>query len=68
MRYKKSTLKRGCFLKTNPNFNTNAPPFEVRGCKSSLGGAFLGYGGANKLLQIIGRTIKLHLIIFVIFL
>jgi hypothetical protein len=20
-------------LKTNPNFNTNAPPFEVRGCK-----------------------------------
>ena len=28
------------FLKTNPNFNTNAPPFEVRGCKVSLGGAF----------------------------
>ena len=21
------------FLKTNPNFNTKAPPFEVRGCK-----------------------------------
>ena len=21
-------------LKTNPNFNTNAPPFVVRGCKS----------------------------------
>ena len=27
-------------LKTNPNFNTNAPPFEVRGCKVILGGAF----------------------------
>ena len=26
-------------LKTNPNFNTNAPPFEVRGCIFSLGGA-----------------------------
>ena len=28
------------FLKTNPNFNTNAPPFEVRGRKVLLGGAF----------------------------
>ena len=27
-------------LKTNPNFNTNAPPFEVRGSKVILGGAF----------------------------
>ena len=26
------------FLKTNPNFNTNAPPFEVRGCKVILDG------------------------------
>ncbi len=48
-------------LKTDPNFDTNAPPFEIRGCKAIL-------GGANKLLQIIGRTIKLHFIIFVIFL
>lgn len=32
------------FLKTNPNFNTNAPPFEVMGCKFILGGAFLGQG------------------------
>lgn len=31
-------------MKTNPNFNTNAPPFEVRGCKVILGGAFLGQG------------------------
>ena len=31
-------------LKTNPNFNTNVPPFEVRGCKVILGGAFLGQG------------------------
>ena len=30
------------YLKTNPNFNTNASPFEVRGCKIILGGAFLG--------------------------
>ena len=34
-------------MKTNPNFNTNEPPFEVRGCKVILGGAFLGQGGAN---------------------
>ena len=58
----------GPCLKTNPNFNTNAPSFEVRGCKVILGGAFYAEGGANKLLQIIGRTIKLHFIIFVIFL
>ena len=31
-------------MKTNPNFDTNAPPFEVRECKVILGGAF-----ANKL-------------------
>ena len=35
------------FLKTNPNFNTNAPPFEIRGCKVILGGAFSCQGGAN---------------------
>lgn len=35
------------FLKTNPNFNTNAPPFEIRGCKVILGGAFLSKGGAK---------------------
>ena len=34
-------------MKTNPNFNTNAPPFEVRGCKVILGGAFSCQGGAN---------------------
>ena len=27
------------FLKTNPNFDTNVPPFEARGCKDILGGA-----------------------------
>ena len=32
------------FLGTDPNFNTNAPPFGVRGCKVNLGGAFLGQG------------------------
>ena len=31
-------------LKTNPNFNTNAPPFEVRGCKVILVDAFSGQG------------------------
>ena len=37
-----------CFaLKTDPNFDTNAPPFDVRGCKVILGGAFLSQGGAN---------------------
>ena len=35
------------FLKTNPYFDTNAPPFEVRGCRVVLGGAFLGQGGAK---------------------
>ena len=34
-------------MKTNPNFNTNAPPFEVRGSKVVLGGAFFSQGGAN---------------------
>ena len=34
-------------LKTNPNFDTNAPPFEVRGCKVILGGAFYAGGGVN---------------------
>ena len=33
------------FLKTNPNYNTNAPPFEVRGCKVISGGAFVIRGG-----------------------
>lgn len=28
-------------LDDSPNFNTNAPPFEVRGCKVILGGAYL---------------------------
>ena len=44
----KTNHERGwSFLETNPNFNTNAPPFEVRGCKVILGGAFLGQGGAK---------------------
>ena len=62
------STKEVSLVKTNPNFDTNAPPFEVRGCKVILGGAFLRKGGANKLLQIIGCTIKLHFIIFVVFL
>ena len=37
----------GYSLGTDPNFNTNAPPFEVRGCKVILGGAFLSQGDAN---------------------
>ena len=36
--------KQVLFLKTNPNFNTNAPPFEIRGCKVILGGAYLSQG------------------------
>ena len=49
LRSKKSPYPDGYgdFLKTNPNFNTNAPPFELRGCKVNLGGAFLSRGGAN---------------------
>ena len=35
------------FLKTNPNFDTNAPPFEIRGCRVVLGGAFYAEGGAK---------------------
>ena len=35
------------FMKTNPYFDTNAPPFEVRGCKVILGGAFWGQGVQN---------------------
>ena len=31
-------------LETNSNFNTNAPPFEARGCKVNLGGAYLSQG------------------------
>ncbi len=44
----KRTINDGSFyLKTNPNFNTNAPPFEVRGCKVILGGAFSCQGGGK---------------------
>ena len=28
-------------LANDPNFNTNAPPFRVRGCIAVIGGAFL---------------------------
>ena len=38
----------GLFLKTNPNFNTNAPPFKERGCKDILGCAFYAEGGAKR--------------------
>ena len=31
-------------MKTNPNFDTNAPPFEVRGCKIILGGCIQSLG------------------------
>ena len=41
-------------MKTNPNFDTNAPPFEVRGCKVILGGAFYAEGGA-KLKTVLGK-------------
>ena len=37
----------GLLLKTNPNFDTTAPPFESRGCKAFLGGAFSCQGGAK---------------------
>jgi len=33
-------------MKTNPNFDTNAPPFVVGGCRVVLGGAFYAGGGA----------------------
>ena len=36
---KKSTcFHKSIFLKADPNFDTNAPPFDVRGCKLGLGG------------------------------
>ena len=43
---KKAVGKTYCFayLKTDPNFDTNAPPFELRGCKVILRGAFWGQG------------------------
>ena len=40
----KSKSKDLDFLGTDPNFNTNAPPFKVRGCKVNLGGAYLSQG------------------------
>ena len=40
----------GYSLKTNPNFDTNAPPFEIRGCKVILGGAFFNSGGGANLI------------------
>ncbi len=43
-------------LGTNPNFDTNAPPFEQRGCKVILGGAFLRKGGAR-----VQKSISNHL-------
>ena len=46
----------GYSLKTNPNFNTNAPPFEARGCKVFLGGAFYAEGGAS-----VQKSISNHL-------
>ena len=38
---KKGQDQKSCPLKTNPNFDTNAPPFEIRGYKVILGGAKL---------------------------
>ena len=35
------------FLKTDPNFDTNAPLFEVRGCNVILVGAILALRGAK---------------------
>jgi hypothetical protein len=47
-RLKEKTIRlTNGFLKTESNFNTNAPPFEIRGCKIILGGAFLSQRGAN---------------------
>ena len=37
-------IEAAAILKTNPNFDTNAPPFEPRGCKVILGGAYLSQG------------------------
>ena len=58
---KRASLFRDALLGTNPNFNTNAPPFEVRGCKVILGGAFLGKGGANYFLSRIFLRIFLRM-------
>ena len=45
---------------TNPSFDTNAPPFVVRGCKVMLGGAFFCQGGAIFIIQ----TALLLLVVF----
>ena len=50
LKIKKRLVFTSRFLKTNPNFNTNAPPFGVRGCKVILGGAFYAEGGATHLI------------------
>ena len=44
---KNSRPKAAFFMKTNPNFDTNVPPFGARGCKVILGGAFFNSGGCK---------------------
>ena len=51
-RIKKSDAFASDFLKTNPNFDTSAPPFEVRGCKVILGGAFFSQGVQHKCVNV----------------
>ena len=48
------------FMKTNPNFDTNAPPFEIRGCKDILGGAFFNSGGCKQKIQNMSNLQELH--------
>ena len=50
LKIKKASSESLALLKTNPNFNTNAPPFEIRGCKVILGGAFSCQGGCKSSL------------------
>ena len=47
--HEKSTPKRAFSPGTDPDFNTDAPPFEVGGGKVILGGAFYAEGGCNTL-------------------
>ena len=48
------------FKKNNPNFDTNAPPFKVRGCKVILGGAFFNSGGCKQKIQNMSNLQELH--------
>ena len=52
-------------MKANPNFDTNAPPFEVRGCKVIFRGCIFRIRGCNSLYYVL---ISIPIVNFVLFL